>query len=129
MIVNSANEDRLWPSYRFFSWELKRCMVTHNPTIYQMWNFGWFPRILYMKRILMSKVNENVVFFTTPTRHKYSENVYTEKSDILWYWSNAFYLFISILNIIYKDSYSSVKHKLKPYIALYISFSADFTVF
>lgn len=36
-----------------------------------------------MKRILMSKVNENVVFFTTPTRHKYSENVYTEKSDIL----------------------------------------------
>lgn len=73
-----------------------------------MWNFGWFPHILYMKRILMSKVNENVVFFTTPTRHKYSENVYTEKSDILWYWSNAFYLFISILNIIYKDNYSSV---------------------
>lgn len=31
----------------------------------------------------MSKVNENVVFFTTPTIHKYSENVYTEKSDIL----------------------------------------------
>lgn len=40
-----------------------------------------------------------------------------------------FYLFISILNIIYKDNYSSVLHKLKPYIALYISFSADFTVF
>lgn len=61
-----------------------------------------------MKRILMLKVNENVVFFIIFIRYKYFENVYIEKLDILWYWSNVFYLFISILNIIYKDSYFSV---------------------
>lgn len=73
-----------------------------------MWNFGWFFYILYMKRILMLKVYENVVFFIIFIRYKYFENVYIEKLDILWYWSNVFYIFISILKIIYKDNYFSV---------------------